>query len=62
MTSLSIPVSSDGELRVKPEYSVIEEVKKESIPEAKTDGKKQKQRGRNKDRLDEFWFEFVITV
>ena len=47
MTSLSIPVSSDGELKVRPEFIIVEQPKNGN--ETSADGKK-KQRGRNKDR------------
>ena len=52
MASLSIPISSDGELKVKPEFLMVtnDTEKKESVRESNADGKKQKQRGRNKDR------------
>jgi hypothetical protein len=56
MATLSIPVSADGELKVKPEYLSAkvssEEVESVNGPAdgVEKDEKRQKQRGRNKDR------------
>ena len=51
MATLTLP-SHDGDLKVKPEFLVPEEKKdrEENGREPVVNGKKQKQRGRNKDR------------
>jgi hypothetical protein len=53
MSALSIPVLQDGDLKVKSEFLIPEEKRDREdrrTEQAKGEDKKQKQRGRNKDR------------
>jgi hypothetical protein len=53
MSALSIPVLQDGDLKVKSEFLIPEEKRDREdrrTEQTKGEDKKQKQRGRNKDR------------
>lgn len=66
MSTLSVPITRGGELKVLPEYLIPEQVVEPSEKVGGSDsepgGKREKQRGRNKDRQVNEEFHLWIFV